>query len=101
MAATTLITCPSRRRAALVSLLLCLLFFAVYGTTNYLTALRDARWHDVGAWVYPWERYIPFVPLMIVPYMSIDLFYVAAPFVCTERRELRQLALRILVANLI
>src|SRR4051812_36487639 len=88
---------PTRVRAALVSLLLCLLFFAVYGTTNYLTSLR----HDVGSWVYPWEHYIPFIPLMIVPYMSIDLFFVAAPFVCTDRRELRLLALRVCAAILI
>jgi membrane-associated phospholipid phosphatase len=88
---------PTRREAAVVSLLLCLLFFAVYGTTNYFTSFR----HDVGTWVYAWERQIPFVPRMIVPYMSIDLFYVAAPFVCATRRELRQLALRILLANLI
>lgn len=88
---------PTPRRAALVSLLLCLLFFAVYGTTNYLTSLR----HDVGTWVYPWERFIPFVPSMIVPYMSIDLFFVAAPFLCIDRRELRLLALRITAAILV
>jgi membrane-associated phospholipid phosphatase len=88
---------PTRREAALVCLGLCLLFFAVYGTTNYLTSLR----HDVGTWVYSWERHIPFIPLMVLPYMSIDLFYVAAPFACTSRRELRQLALRMLVANLV
>jgi membrane-associated phospholipid phosphatase len=97
MAATTPLARPTRRRAALVSLFLCLLFFGVYGTTNYLTSLR----HDVGAWVYDWERYIPFIPLMIVPYMSIDLFFVAAPFVCTDRRELRLLALRITAAVLV
>ena len=42
--------------------------------------------HDVGTWVFAWERLIPFVPLMIVPYMSIDLFFVAAPFLCTDAR---------------
>ena len=28
--------------------------------------------------------YIPFVPLMIIPYMSIDLFFAAAPFICSD-----------------
>jgi len=43
------------------------------------------------------------VPWMIVPYMSIDLFFVAAPFICSDRRELsilsRRIALAILVAG--
>ena len=33
----------------------------------------------------------PFVPLLIVPYMSIDLFFFAAPFLCRERDEMRTL----------
>jgi protein-tyrosine phosphatase len=49
----------------------------------------------VGTWYYAWEKYIPFVPLMIVPYMSIDLFYVGAPFLCTSREELLVFARRI------
>src|SRR5262249_16827 len=50
---------------------------------------------DVGTWYFEWERHIPFVPLMILPYMSIDLFFVAAPFLCRDKRELRTLARRI------
>ena len=38
--------------------------------------------HDVGTFAFAWERFIPFVPVMVVPYMSIDLFFVAAPFLC-------------------
>ena len=56
---------------------------------------------DVGTWYYAWERFIPFVPLMIVPYMSIDLFFVAAPFVCSTPDELRILARRIAFAILV
>src|SRR5581483_3319296 len=73
------------------------LFLFVYGGTNYLTALR----HDVGTWVYPWEHHIPFVPWMILPYMSIDLFFIAAPFLCADRRELSLLARRIVLAILV
>ena len=50
---------------------------------------------DVGTWYYFWERYIPFVPIMIVPYMSIDLFFAAAPFLCRSRRELHLFSKRI------
>ena len=48
-------------------------FLVVYGGCNWITAQR----HDVGTIFFEWERLIPFVPLMIVPYMSIDLFFVA------------------------
>jgi membrane-associated phospholipid phosphatase len=77
--------------AAATSAALSLLFVVVYGTCNWVTAHRT----DVGTWYYAWERYIPFVPLMIVPYMSIDLFYVAAPFLCRSRSELHVFARRI------
>ena len=53
---------------------------------------------------FEWERLIPFVPLMIVPYMSIDLFFVAAPFLCRDERELKvfgkRIVLGIVVASL-
>src|SRR5262249_15654228 len=52
-------------------------------------------------WFYEWERYIPFVPLMIVPYMSIDLFFIGAPFLCRDRTELRLFANRIGFAILV
>ncbi len=68
-----------------------MLFLVFYGVASYLTSLRS----DVGTWYYEWERLIPFVPLMIVPYMSIDLFFFAAPFTCRDREELRVLAWRL------
>ena len=78
-------------RAAAVAAGLSALFVVVYTTTNWVSAQRS----DVGTWFFPWELAIPFVPLMIIPYMSIDLFFVAAPFVCRQRQELRTLAWRI------
>ncbi|HUY87286.1 MAG TPA: dual specificity protein phosphatase family protein [Pirellulales bacterium] len=78
---------------------LSLLFVLVYSGTNWLTSLRS----DVGVWRYEWERWIPFLPWMVLPYMSIDLFFVAAPFLMRERRELvvfaQRVALAILVAS--
>lgn len=88
---------PSKREAALTSAALAVLFMVVYGSCNWITSQR----HDVGSWYYAWERLIPFVPLMIVPYMSIDLFYVAAPFLCETRRELRTFAKRITFSILV
>jgi len=69
----------------------------VYGGCNWITAHRS----DVGTWYYSWERFIPFVPLMIIPYMSINLFFVCGPFLCQSRNELRVLAQRITFAILV
>jgi protein-tyrosine phosphatase len=86
-------------RAARTAALLSLLFVAVYGGTNWLTAQRPGA--DVRAWYFPWElTVIPYVPLLIVPYMSIDLFFFAAPFLCRDGRELRVLARRVVFAVL-
>jgi len=85
---------PTRWGALRASVSLSALFLVVYGACNHITSLRS----DVGSWVYGWERHIPFVPLMIVPYLSIDLFFVAAPFLCTGRRELRQFSWRVVLA---
>jgi membrane-associated phospholipid phosphatase len=83
---------PGLWRAALVhTAALSTLFFVVYGGTSYITSLRT----DVGTWYYAWERFIPFLPWMVIPYMSIDLFFGAAPFVCNTRQELRTLSRRI------
>lgn len=85
---------PTKLTAAATSLGLSLLFMIVYGGCNWITAQRT----DVGIWHYDWERYIPFVPWLIVPYMSIDLFFVAAPFLCGNRTELRTFIRRIVCA---
>jgi protein-tyrosine phosphatase len=70
------------------------LFVVVYGGCNWLTARRSG----IGTINFDWERRIPFVPLMIGPYLSIDLFFVAAPFLCRTRIELVTFAKRISAA---
>jgi protein-tyrosine phosphatase/membrane-associated phospholipid phosphatase len=80
--------------AALTSAVLGLWFIVVYGLGNYLASQHA----HVGTWRYDWEKHIPFVPWLIVPYMSIDLFFVTAPFLCTSRAERMTLAKRIFFA---
>lgn len=84
----------TRGAAARASIGLSVFFLAVYGTCNWLTAQRT----DVGTWYFEWERRIPFLAFMILPYMSIDLFFVAGPFLCETREELRTLTRRIVLA---
>lgn len=85
---------PSRAKALAASVGLSTLFVVVYGWCNWITSQR----HDVGTLYFEWERFIPFVPLMIVPYLSIDLFFVAAPFLCRSNRELATFSKRMVAA---
>jgi hypothetical protein len=53
--------------SASTALALSLLFIVVYGLTGWITSVRA----DVGTWVFDWERRLPFVPSLVLPYMSI------------------------------
>jgi hypothetical protein len=83
-----------RRKALFVSIGLSALFLIVYGGCNWITARRA----NVGTLYFEWERAIPFVPFFILPYMSIDLFFIAAPFLCRTDRELSTFGKRIAAA---
>lgn len=86
----------STSRATATSIGLSILFLVVYSSCNWITSHRG----NVGIFYFEWERRIPFVPFMILPYMSIDLFFVAAPFLCVTERELRIFSQRIICAIL-
>lgn len=86
-----------RLAQAKTSAQLSILFVAVYTSCNWITSIRS----DVGLGFFEWERSIPFVPLMILPYMSLDLFFVAAPFLQRNEPERRVFARRITASILI
>lgn len=88
---------PGFTKAIAVSAGLSLLFLVVYGGCNWITSQRSG----VGALNFQWEHFIPFVPLMILPYMSIDLFFISAPFFCRDDRELSIFARRVAAAIVI
>src|SRR4029078_3114173 len=81
------------------ALALSLLFVVIYGLAGWLTSLRGG----VGTCAFDWERSLPFVPWLILPYMSLDIFFVAAPFLCKERAELlvfcRRMTMAIVIAG--
>lgn len=72
-------------------------FFLTYGAVNYFTSTRS----DVGIIVAAWERQLPFVPWLMLPYMSIDAFYGVSLFLFRKRSALDRHALRLLLATLI
>jgi protein-tyrosine phosphatase/membrane-associated phospholipid phosphatase len=90
-------TLPLRRRlvpAAFWAVALSAGFFIVYNGCNWAASKRA----NVGTWYYAWERYIPFIPAAIVPYMSIDLFFFFSPLLCQSRAELHAHAKRVALA---
>jgi protein-tyrosine phosphatase/membrane-associated phospholipid phosphatase len=72
-------------RSFITACVLSLVFVVIYGGTNWFTAQRPAT--HIGTWFFAWELGIPFVPWLIIPYMSIDLFFFFAPFLCRSDRE--------------
>ncbi len=83
-------------RALKASVFLSALFLVVYGGCSWITAQRSG----IGTIYFAWERFIPFVPFFILPYMTIDLLFVAAPFLCAGEAELRVLSRRVALAIL-
>ncbi len=88
---------PSWRSTAVWAAGMGALFFLVYGGTNWITSWRT----DVGTLYFPWERRIPFIPILIIPYMSIDLFFIGSFFLCMNHEELRALTRRVTFAILL
>jgi protein-tyrosine phosphatase/membrane-associated phospholipid phosphatase len=86
-----------RSKALATSAGLSILFLIVYGGCNWFAARRG----HAGAFYFQWERNIPFVPLLILPYMSIDIFFIAAPFLCKNERELSIFTKRVATAILV
>lgn len=71
-------------------------FVLVYSTCNRFTAARD----DVGSLFFEWERSLPLVRELVVPYWSLDLFFCGAFFLCRSRAELRLLTSRLILVVL-
>ncbi len=83
---------PGLRWRSLAWLALCgPWFFIAYRFANWFTARRS----DVGTWYFEWEKHVPFVPELVVPYWSLDLFFIGAFFLPKSRSELRLLGLRV------
>jgi membrane-associated phospholipid phosphatase len=83
------VTWPHLRYAALLTVLVNVLFVVVYGGADYLTGLRA---HHLHLFI-PAELSIPLWPWTILVYDSLYLLFVIAPFVLTTRESFRALAL--------
>ncbi|MCP3662291.1 MAG: hypothetical protein GY696_07310 [Gammaproteobacteria bacterium] len=85
---------PTNKEKLFWALGLGCLFLLVYGGTNTLSA----NLNGLPSLYLPWEEKIPFLSWMIIPYMSLDIFFIASFFWIKDRRELYGHAGRILIA---
>ncbi len=86
----------TRRTSLTVAVWTSVLFLVVYNACNWITKQRP----DTQVWAFGWEHSIPLWEWMIVPYWSLDAFFVAAPFLCRERQDLHVLRRRLETAIL-
>jgi hypothetical protein len=85
------------KRAAAWLLFLGPWFFLTYGLCNQVAARLDF----VPSYYAGWERAIPFLPWLLLPYWTIDGFYAASLFMARDRAELDVLGRRLALATLI
>jgi membrane-associated phospholipid phosphatase len=71
-------------------------FWSVYCVTDYIT-----RWRTLRPINFAWELTIPFVPAMMLAYVSLYGLFLAAPFVLRTERELRALAAALIATILV
>lgn len=88
---------PVIRRAVAWLLFLGPFFYLTYGTANWLASLHD----DVPNLAFNWEGHVPFIAWSIIPYWSVNLFYVIALFVNDSPEQVDRLAKRYLTAQII
>jgi membrane-associated phospholipid phosphatase len=69
-----------------------ILFFLLYGSANEFASLTSPHL----SFFFEWEKNIPFLSALIVPYMSSDIVFVIAFMLKQTRFELRVLAMRVL-----
>jgi hypothetical protein len=73
------------------------IFCSTYTLCNWLASIRS----DVVHLYFNWEKSLPVIPALIIPYLSIGLFVAVSFFLCQSREALRAHALRLLLATLI
>jgi membrane-associated phospholipid phosphatase len=69
-------------------------FLSVYCFCNWIASLRTG----VPGLYFGWELRFPFVAVMVVPYLSEDVFFFFSPFLCRTRDEMRRHGIRLILA---
>lgn len=72
------------------------IFIIAYSVCNQFAASR----HDVPTLMFEWERQIPFIRELVVPYWTLDFFFCGAFFLCGSQVELNLLTKRLIAVTL-
>lgn len=72
-------------------------FVIVYSGCNLFTHTRA----NVPTMMFEWERHLPFVKELVVPYWSLDAFFCGAFFLCTSKVELNLLTKRLMAVTIL
>ena len=72
-------------------------FVIVYSGCNLFTHTRG----NVPTMMFEWEKSIPFVKELVVPYWSLDLFFCGAFFLCGSKAELNLLTKRLMTVTIL
>lgn len=67
-----------------------ILFLALYGFSGWYASSLS----EVGSFVFDFECHIPFLPWMIIPYMSSGAFFIGVFFLCSSHKQLLLFTLR-------
>ncbi|MDH6251011.1 membrane-associated phospholipid phosphatase/rhodanese-related sulfurtransferase [Chryseobacterium sp. H1D6B] len=79
------------------SLVLCsAIFILVYNYATWHTSKLDR----VPSFVFDFEKWIPFIPWTIIPYMTSGLFFCAVFFFCSNKQQLQVLTKRLLFVTI-
>ncbi|PIF47445.1 protein-tyrosine phosphatase [Chryseobacterium sp. 52] len=70
-------------------------FMIVYNFATWYTL----RLEKVPSFVFDFEKYIPFLPWSIIPYMTSGIFFCLVFFLCTDREQLKVLTKRMLFST--
>ncbi len=81
---------PLFKERFLWTVIMGLFFFLFYGSANHIASLTAPH----PSFYWDWERSLPFVPELIIPYMSSDLVFVIAFLLASTRLAIQKLALR-------
>ncbi|MCT2407521.1 phosphatase PAP2 family protein [Chryseobacterium antibioticum] len=68
----------------------------VYNFAAWYTSKAE----KVSSFVFDFEKYIPFLPWSIIPYMTSGIFFCSVFFMCKEREQLRVLTKRMLFTTI-
>lgn len=77
-------------------ILCAVVFTAVYNYAAWYLSGLEA----VPSFVFDFEKYIPFLPWTIIPYMTSGLFFVLVFFLCKNKEQLKVLTCRMLFVTI-